>query len=451
MKLSLQSYFDLGASFGLADDAFRQSQTTLVPDIAGTGIRNPLGQGILCDLKTTAPNIVRRWKEKAKEKVNVPEIELGHVEAPHGLHNHDETAFAQFKDDLIECIESHPIDRCELTIYAIGTVFVRLDLGSGIPLRFLQAFRTCYEFAAYQVDVSKSLQEVARLTAADAAGGRGKALEALSGRRSMEIQTDARGYQEATLFNSFTCVGLCVDETDDVEAIREPFQKIEGKELQTLTFEYHGKLHFGWAACLLEPRTRPLKPEEALIEMTRMVECIQVAHVFLGTCEAFEKLFLLETIRQIDSYVKGRPIGRKWKDLNRLRTLALAVVSLTSYGPVAVADEDQAFFRCWEKYARIEIRQRRIQKQCDLLYNVEADEAQAEERKREWVLSRVILFLTALTFITVVTDSFGFVHHEEGWLASWPHRLAILGGILAALAVVLMVLLHYMGKMSRRE
>ncbi len=67
MKLSLQSYFDLGLSFGLGDEVF--SQSTLAPDISAIGISNPLGQGILYDLKTQAPEIVRIWKEKAKEKV----------------------------------------------------------------------------------------------------------------------------------------------------------------------------------------------------------------------------------------------------------------------------------------------------------------------------------------------------------------------------------------------
>ena len=449
MKLSLQSYFDLGVSFGLGDDVFSQLPT-LVPDIAAIGIRNPLGQGIVCDLKATAPDIVKKWKEKAKEKVNIPEMELGYVGAPDVTHKANEAPFARFKEELIEGIERHPIDLCELTIYAVGTVFLRLDLGSGIPLRFLEGFHRCYEYAAYLVDVSKSLQEVARRAAEAAAGGQGKGLEELSGRRSMEIQTDTRGYQEATLFTAFTCVGLCVDETDDIEAIRKHFQEIEGKDLQTLTFEYHGKLHFGWAACLLEPRTRGLKPEEALAEMARMVECIQIAHVFLGTCEAFEKLFLQETVQQVDSYVKGRSTGRKWKELNRLRTLALAVIGLTSYGPITMADEDQTFFRCWEQHARIESRQRRIQEQCELLYNVQEAEADAEVANREWLLNRVLLFLTAMTFITVITDSYGFVRYEEGWLALWPHRLEILAGLLAALAVVLMVLLRYMGRMSRK-
>jgi hypothetical protein len=338
-----------------------------------------------------------------------------------------------------------------MTIYALGTVFVRLDLASGVPARFMEGVHRCYEYAAYLVDVAKPLHETAMRVAEKAAGGRGRGLGELSERRPMEIQTDARGYQEATLFTAFTTIGLCVDETDDLDAVRKQFQQIEGKDLRTLIFEYHGKLHFGWAACVLEPRTRGLKPEDSLAEMARMTECIQIAHVFLGTCQAFETLFLRETVQQGDSYVKGKPKGRKWKELNRLRTLALAVVGLTSYGPITMADEDQAYFRCWEQHARIESRQRRIQEQCELLYNVQAAEADAEVANREWFLNRVILLLTVLTFITVITESYGFVHYEGGWLGFWPHRLEILAVSLMALAMIVAVLLRYMTSMNRRR
>jgi hypothetical protein len=65
MKLSLQSYFDAGASFGLGDDVFRATPTTAVPNILEIGIRNPLGQGIVCRLRDTDPALVRLWTERA--------------------------------------------------------------------------------------------------------------------------------------------------------------------------------------------------------------------------------------------------------------------------------------------------------------------------------------------------------------------------------------------------
>jgi hypothetical protein len=445
MRLSLQSYFDLGHSLGLGDEAFR-SRTGPVPDIRSIGIRNPLGEGVVCDLKAFAPDIVAMWREKAKEKVIDPDTELGYVHANNTAPGENDKAFGRFKNDLIVLLDNHPIERCELTLYAIGTVFVRLDLASGIPIKFMHACRECYEYAAYLVDVSGALQGIAVRTAKREQQEQDQqSLKELSRRSSMEIQRDARGYQQATLFTAFTCVALCVDRDDDIAGILEQFNENEADHLQTLNFAYHGKLHFGWSACVLEPRTIGSTPEAAFVEIARMLECIQIAHVFLGTCQAFEKLFSQETRQQTERYVKGRT-GRKWRDLNRLRTLALAVVDLTNYGSVTMADEDQAFFKYWEQHAHIESRQSRIQEQCELLYNVQDAEADNERANRDWLLNRIILLLTILTSITVLTDSYQFVHYEQGWLAFWPHRLAILVSMLAALSVVFAILLRYLGR-----
>jgi hypothetical protein len=459
MKLSLQSYFDLGASFGLDDDVFRASSTTAAPDIAGIGLRNPLGLGIVCNLKATETGqaIMTSWKEKAKDKVNVPEMELGYVREPNLSGEEDKQAFMQFKEELIKRIEQHPIDTCELTIYAIGTVFVRLDLAGGIPPQFLQGFYKCYEYAAYSVEVSHSLREMALQVAEREAGGRGERLRKLSQRPEPEIHSDDRGYQESKLFTGFTCVGLCVDESDDVEAIQERLREIEGGDFQSVTFAYHGKLHFGWAACVLEPRTRGLGPRLALDEMARMLLCIQIAHVFLGTCEAFERLFLHETVHQVDKYVQSNvkrrdstdAQGRNSRDLNRLRTLALAVVSLTNYGRITATDEDQMYFKYWERHANIERRHGLIQDQCELLYNVQVAETQGEEASREKLLSRVVLFLTAFTFVSVMTDSYSFVRDEEKWLILWSYRLGIMTALFAGIAVVLGILLRYLQRLSR--
>jgi hypothetical protein len=77
-------------------------------------------------------------------------------------------------------------------------------------------------------------------------------------------------------------------------------------------------------------------------------------------------------------------------------------------------------------------------------------ETQAEETNREKLLNRVILFLTAFTFVSVVTDSFQFVKYEEGWLAVWFHRLLILIGLLAIITVIIDIVLRWIVKPARR-
>lgn len=120
-----------------------------------------------------------------------------------------------------------------------------------------------------------------------------------------------------------------------------------------IDFEYHGKLYFGWADCVLLARDLQDKEETPEEQILRMEECIKIAHVFLGICESFEQLMLTKIYDQVGGYLKGTGITGDARDLNRLRTLALAVVSLTNYKPVAAAEEDQRYFELFEKYARV--------------------------------------------------------------------------------------------------
>lgn len=449
MRLSLQGYFDLGCSFGLGDDVFRQPAEERVPDIAGIGISNPLGQGIVRNLRDPEhKSVIEEWRKRAIGKVADPQMELGYV-AESGLSTEEQDSrFSRFKEDLISNIQRHAIDRCELTIYAVGLVFVRLDHASAIPLEFLQGFHKCYEFAAYSVEVSNALRESALQAAKAVVGTRSDRLRELSRRPEPRIQTGDFGYRESKLFTGFSCLGLCVDETDELSAIEPRLHEIEGNDFKPLTFDYHGKLHFGWSACILEPRTRDKGADFALAEMGRMLQCIQIAHVFLGTCEAFEKLFLQETLQQVEGYVKGT-YGRNSTELNRLRTLALAVISLTQYAGVAAADEDQRYFESWEEHAKLSERHHKIQQQCELLYNVQVAETQAEEEKRDRLLNRVVLFLTAFTFISVLVDSYDFIDYRAGWFSIWIHRAMILACVLLGLGVVVVIILRAVGRLRR--
>jgi hypothetical protein len=341
---------------------------------------------------------------------------------------------------------------------------VRLDLAGGLPPQFWQGTAKCYEYAAYGVAVSDPLRAAALREAGRAAQGHGDGLQALARRPEPEVQTDEHGYKESRLFNSFSCLALCVDDDDDMAVVCRRFRDYAMEDFQTLSFTYHGKLHFTWGVCVLEPKTRGRGQAFALQEIGRMLECVQIAHVFLGTCEAFQRLFLHETVRQAGSYLKGhgaeRAAGERVRDvaeLNRLRTLALAVVSLTSYAPVAIADEDQAYFRRWEQHAKMESRHRQIQQQGEILYNVQVAETQAQEARlaredahRQNLLNQAVLVLTAFTFISVALDSYQFVREQEHWLQFWLERLGMLALLVAALIMTVGAVLRSLSERRRR-
>jgi hypothetical protein len=223
-----------------------------------------------------------------------------------------------FDDQLADLITRHRIDTCTITIYPLGVAYLRFELASGIDLRFLLGVLACYEYAAYRPHVAALFARHAETHAKASLAGGADALTRLTRRPAAEIQQDASGYMESNLFRSFTHLVRCVDSdsADDVERLRDTL----GMTGEPIKFEYHGQLHYGWADCVLEPRGEPpWTPDQ---DLARIEECIRIAHVALGTCEAFQRLFQDEINTQVESLLKKRHAGRDSQDLNRLRTLA---------------------------------------------------------------------------------------------------------------------------------
>jgi hypothetical protein len=444
MRAALLSYFDLGASYGLGDAVFPAGERAAPPDILQVGIRNPLGDGLAVDLRRADPQLVDRWRRAAQAMVGRKEMELGWTPAL-------EVPEEDFKAALVQLLGEHAITRCELTILAVGTVLLRFELAPGIPIEYLSGALRCFEFAAYTVPVSQGLKDAALARVRAVLGDGDNALAKLSRRPQPAVETDAAGYSELRLMNSFSRLVLCTDEGDDalLPAILAAVQLAEDGE--RVDFEYHGTLHFGWASCVVVPRKLHDPDETPERQIARMLTCIEIAHVFLGTCEAFQKLFLSEMFDQVGHHVEGTGAVRSARDLNRLRTLALAVVSLTSFTPVAAAEEDQKYFALFERHAGIAQLQRAILDRCDLLYNVQVAEADAEEAQRQKWLNTALLVLTGLTLISVLSDSYNFLREGERHLI--PHlvlRLELLIS-LATLIVLATLLLQYLFRPRRRR
>jgi hypothetical protein len=93
VELSLQTYFDLGVSYGLGDSAFEPLRGVTVPDILGIGIRNPLGLGRTDKL---ADGTIDLWLRASVNKVDAPEMELGFEDQTSDYLNAPST-FEEFK------------------------------------------------------------------------------------------------------------------------------------------------------------------------------------------------------------------------------------------------------------------------------------------------------------------------------------------------------------------
>jgi hypothetical protein len=327
VRPALVSYFDLGVSFGLGDRVFDPEYVAPVADLGVVGLVNPLGSGLRLDLAVSSPQAVAGWRAAACAQVARPEMETGWSERL-GISR------SAFDDELRRHVNAHAVYRCEMTIYSIGTVYLGLEFDAGVDPRYVAGLLACFEFAAYTPAISNTLFEIAYGRAAAAVGRRQRGLVELSRRAPSTLRRDARGYEESELMRSFTALLLCIDDEDasQVADLAAEWQ-VAGAD-NAIDFEYQGKLHFGWAACLLEPRhyeaTAPAEQHETPREQIgRMLTCIEIAHVFLGTCEAYTRLFQDEIQQQVGGYVDEAVAGRDPEELNRLRTLALAVVNLT--------------------------------------------------------------------------------------------------------------------------
>lgn len=417
MRLALISYFDLGLSYGIGDKDFQQHKLRPPPDPLQVGIRNPLGEGIGCDLRD---GLIEKWRDAAHSMVNEKEMDLGWVPELGILE-------ADFRDELGRLIAKHPVAKCELTIFAVGTVLLYLEFKKGIALEYLHGVYKCFEFAAYSEKISAALKEAAsqqlkamgvkdnplanitnRSEDDERSGNAGEAL-------SPNLAQDGRGYKIGKLLTSFTRLILCIDEVDE-SAGSDILVAMQLSEDHRVDFELHGKLYFGWATCALVARNLRATVETPDLQIARMLECIKIAHSFLGTCEAFEKLMWINISGQLGGYIQEKEGILDHRKLNRLRTFALAGTSLTDYNPVAAADEDQKYFALFEEHARLAQRRKSILDRCDVLYSVEAAETQADENEQDKRLNHILAVLTAITLLSVLADSYGFLSGNEEFL-----------------------------------
>ena len=449
MRIGLVGYFDMGTSYGLGDDVFPKGEAAPEPDIGLVGINFPLGQGLLLDLCARAPELVALWRQEAVRQVARPEMETGwtgDLAVPR----------AEFDRRIEELAAHHPIERCELRIHAVGTVLAELRFGSGVPLPYLPGLLRCFEYAAYRPHVADELLAASARRVEAALGPELTGLVELSQRELPEAKSDARGYTERMLFSGFTHLVACVDDGDEGE-LAAVTDALNLRSEDVIDFEYHGKLHYGWHASLLEPNEvrgwgRPggegESPEEQIM---RMEACIRVAHVFLGTCEAFTRLFESEIRKQVGGYVAKHAAGRSPEELNRLRTLALAVVSVTRFEGVTATEEDQTYFRKFNESADIGGKHEMIQRATEVLYNVQVAETQEKESRRQWVLSVIVGLLTSLTLISVTADAYDFIRADESLIERRAYRLLLVTLEIALIVAILVVLLTVAVRARRRD
>jgi hypothetical protein len=421
VELSLQTCFDLGVSFGLTDGVFEPHDEATVRDISGIGISNPLGLG-------------------RKRPLSEPTVSLWREEATHQVERlNRENVLNAPTNDVMLVVRSHPIKSCEVTVHAVGVAFLRLDFETGVVLPIASDFLHCFEYAAYTVRVSQEILKDSRTFAVACLKkrrwwewrpfARRDPLAGLSKRPEPSVKIDEKKYQELSLFSGLTHIALCLDKADNVEEIKKAIvtTKKPGSEepdCSPFSFEYHGKIWFNWAECVIEPRSFDDPEENPEAQIRRMLTCIEIAHTFQGAVEAFKNLILHEIQVDAEAFIKGErvPGGLDYVDVNRLRALAAATVGLTIFENVTQADEDRAYFGAYEAKADLKALRDMVLKYSDVLAIVQKGESEIEQERRDDWLNTAVIFLTGFTVLTVLKDIFEFLKGEDkGFLENWIH------------------------------
>jgi hypothetical protein len=440
MRPVLVSYFDLGMSWGLGDRAFAPGA---VDDPGIVGLVNPFGSGVRVDLVGHGSEAVSQWRAAAVAHASRAGFDTG-WSAAFGVSR------AEYAAEVVRHAARHGIRRCEMTIYSIGTVYLSLEFAAGLDERYVRGLLSCFEVAAYGADVSEVIFAVADAHARRAVGTGPGQLAELSRRSPPLVQRDPGGYAESDLFRSFTTLLLCVDD-GDAARVAELAAAWQLPAADVVDFEFHGRLHFGWAACLIEPHRDAAGDEPADVRIVRMLRCVQIAHVFLGTCEAFVRLFQDEVAQQVAGYVDERPAGRGPEELNRLRTLALAVVNLSQFNLVAHAAEDRAYFARFAAASGIDGYRRLIRDACEILHNVQVSQRQHHETRRQNLLGSVVLLLTTLTLVSATVDGYNFIREDRPLIGQASDRALLLAGFVLALGLVATFVVYLIRPRRRRR
>jgi hypothetical protein len=404
MRAGLATYFDLGNSYGVTDRVFAEDRFDSPANISMVGISNPLGRGVTMDLVAEAPAVIEAWRREAHAQLDRSELEPG------WRPDWPDLPRERFDGQVREVITRHPV-RCLLTLYALGIGYLRFEVTETMDPRLVDGVLTCFEYAAYRPVVASAVLAAAQSHVERCLKGRHKEFRDLTARPAEKPRLDADGYEEITIFPAFTHIVRCVGEesADQSRQLRTLLLPVTGTT--DIEFEYHGTLSYTWATCLVNPRSAPQQPVDE--EMARIEECFRIAHVSVGICEAFLRMFEDEIAKQVESLIVGPHAGRDSEALNKLRALALAVVSMTNLGRVTQTDEDRRYFEAFATSAQLEYTQQRLTNSVEVLYSVQEAEVQHDQIRRDSLLNGVVLLLASLALVSVSVDAYNFLGTQD--------------------------------------
>jgi hypothetical protein len=399
MKLLISGYFDTGISFGIDDTVFNTNRDLLnslrndIKYLADDdsekfeGININIGKGIRIDLGEN--DLTENWREQAI------------LEA--------ETYFND--DNLMKSVKLTSVKNFYLDLFSVGIAFVSCEvtgLNEYAKMNITDLYQ-CYEYAAYKKLSEELVKEVGEFIAK--LGDKFKEY-ALCKRKDITKLEDIR-----ELLPGFVCI--VIEESKNVKTL---------KTLQDYEWQYDfkelklddGKVFLGWSSALIIPQSNDLG-------LRRILYLFKISQVYYGICEAFESVFISHMTKSINQDFSGKN-GNIYSvpDLNKLRTLAISITTLTVFSSTSNNISDLCFFDFFNQHAKLEHKHDRIRMTCEVFSNIQFGYAQFEDEVREKKLNTFIFYLTAFTLISVMADIINTLDYIHELLPSPLIRLPAL-------------------------
>ncbi|HEX2947036.1 MAG TPA: hypothetical protein VHT96_13900 [Clostridia bacterium] len=410
MKQTYLCAFDIGVSFDINDDIFKENSESIrkekIINLEGVKINYPskeipygihlsIGAGLGIDLSSTY--IKDKWADYAKENVSDAAI------------TKYSTCSREKLGELFNIIE---VDRIYLTVYSIGAAYLTIDIGSIDESRYSDCFidlYRCFEYAAYyhiSEDIKKIIVEFISYFKSSSKSGK----HASSGTIFNACRRfDIREFKGTDIFPGFTCINVCLEESH-LQEVLQAVQIYEAPNSHACIRTDDAVIYLGWASAVVNVSGVRNKFDRENIDRTLLL--FEIVWVFWTIAEAYEKLFTLKAMDMLKSRTNDKVLYSV-KEIGLLKSLTNIVIQLTTYAGVTIDITSMKFMEAFEELGHIYDKHSRLRDASSTFIDTQNEMIEEDRRKKEGLLNKFVLVITSLTFVSVASDVIGSFDYDN--------------------------------------
>lgn len=182
-----------------------------------------------------------------------------------------------------------------------------------------------------------------------------------------------------------------------------------------------GKILFGWAAVIIQPRNTDY--------VSRITALLSLTQVYYGICDGFEKLFAFHISESVRDSIGNQKTTYDAVGLNRLRTISHTVAQFTRFDSLTQNISDLKLLRHFDELGGFTIKLDHMSAACEIFTSIMNEKIEQNQSRREKRLNMYAMALTALTIVSVLADMLSISEFSDnrGW------------GIIVRIGVILVI------------